>query len=153
MASLCPGKLQYAIENHTSWELYDLDDNPLLYNLTAGPFISLQDAFNSLVDSSRILLDHYVLPLDNCQLIATAISNVTAIIVCNRSYNPRDHLGTAAFVIVVNKIDKRPPIVANCSPGTKEDQMAFRSEITCTDSILSALTNLVKHFNIKSTKV
>ena len=83
-----------------------MDDNPLLYNPNAGPFISLQDAFDSLVASSWILIDHYILPPDEYQLIASAISNETAIVVCNGLYDPCDHLGTTAFVIVSNKKEK-----------------------------------------------
>ena len=39
-------------------ETFDMDDNPLLYDPNTGPFTSLQDAFDSLVASSIILIDH-----------------------------------------------------------------------------------------------
>ena len=102
------------------------------------------------MDSRRILIDHFVLPKDNCQLIATAIIQGTAIAVCDGSYDPRDHLGTAAFVMVASKQDKKPLTAANWSPGTKSDQSAYRSELTGVDSILSALAILVKQYKITS---
>ena len=72
---------------------------PTINNPTIGPFASLQDAFVFSVDSSRILLNHYVLPPDNCQLIAATISNGIAITVYDGFYNPRDRLGTVVFVM------------------------------------------------------
>ena len=131
-------------------ELSDLDDNILLYNPTAGSFTSVQDAFNSTVDSCRILLDHYVISPNNCQLITVAISTITSITVCYRSYDPRDHLGTAAFVMVANKKVKHSLTAANWSPGAKADQSVYRSLLAGVDSIFSALTILVKQFNIKN---
>ena len=75
LASICPKQSRYAIKSSTPWELSELDDNLLLFNTTPRPFSLVTDAFEALVDSSRILIDHFVLPKDNCQLIATAISD------------------------------------------------------------------------------
>lgn len=102
LASICPRHSRHAIKCSTSWEFSELDEDPILFDLTAGPFSTVQDAFEALVDSRRVLLNHFVLPTDNYQLIATAIVQGTAIAVCDGSYDPRDHLGTAAFVMVAN---------------------------------------------------
>ena len=66
LASVCPRNSRYAIESYTSWKLSELDNDPLLYDPTNGPFTLMQDAFEAWVKSRRILLDHSVLPQDNC---------------------------------------------------------------------------------------
>ena len=55
--------------------------------------------------------------------------------------------------MVANKQDKYPLIGANWSPGTSTNQLAYRSELTGIDSILSALAILVKQFNIKKGEI
>ena len=37
LASICPRHSRYAIESCTSWEILEADDNPLLFDPTAGP--------------------------------------------------------------------------------------------------------------------
>ena len=83
LASICQRNSQYTIETCTSWGLSDLDSDKLLYDPTNGPFILVQYAFKAFVEYRQILLDLFVLPQDYCQLITTAISNATAIAVCN----------------------------------------------------------------------
>ena len=60
LAPICPRHSRYAIESSTPWELSELDDNPLLFNPTAGPFSLVTDAFEASVDSRSILIDHCV---------------------------------------------------------------------------------------------
>ena len=97
LASVCQRNTKFAIECYTSWEISDVDDNPLSHNPTLGPFISLEDAFQTSVISRNILLDTFTLPEDNCQLIAAAIEQGTAIAVCDGSFDPSNRLGIAAF--------------------------------------------------------
>ena len=153
LASIYPRHSRHAIECSTSWEFSEVDEDPLLFDPTAGPFSTVQDALKVSVDSRRVLLDHFVLPKDNCQLIATAIIQGTVIVVCDGSYDPRDHLDTAAFVIVVNKKEKKPLTAANWSPGTLSNQSAYRSKLTGVKSILSVLAILVKHYKITSGEI
>ena len=87
---------------------------------------------------------------NDCKLIASAIKTGTAIAVCDGSFDPKDRLGTAAFVMATNKKDKNELTGANWSPGTKEDQTAYRSKLTGVDSILAVLAILVRHYNIKN---
>ena len=82
-------------------------------------------------------------------MIAAAIEKGTAIAVCDGSFDPNNWLGTAAFLMVANKTDKNALTGANWSPGTKEDQTAYRSELTGVDFILAVLSILVKHYSIK----
>ena len=56
LASICPRHLRYAIELCTPWEVSELDDNPLLFDPTAGPFTLVWDAFAASVGSRRPLL-------------------------------------------------------------------------------------------------
>ena len=126
LASICPSNSQYAKEICIYWESFELDDDPLLYNPTTGPFTLVQDAFVASVKSRQILLGHYVLPSDNCQLIVTLISTRTAIAVCNESYDPRDNLGMVAFVMLANKQDKHPLTAANWSQGTSTGNQPIR---------------------------
>ena len=113
----------------------------------------MKGAFEASVDSRRVLIDHFVLPNDNCQLIATAIVQGTAIAVCDGLYDPRDHLGTTAFVMVANKQDKKPLTAANWSPGILSDQSAYRSELTGVDSVLAAVDIVVKQYKITSGEI
>ena len=106
LASVCSRNTKFAIECYTSWEDSDVDDDPLLHDTTLGPFISLQNAFQTSVNARNILLDTFKIPDDNCKLIAAAIEQGTAIAVCDGSFDPNDRLGTAAFLMVADK--KRP---------------------------------------------
>ena len=83
-----------------------MDKDPLSDNPTIGPFILLEDAFETSVDSKNILLDKFNLPADDCKLIASAIETGTALAVCDGSFDPKDRLGTAVFVMVANKKNK-----------------------------------------------
>ena len=76
-----PGQELYSIS--FSWELLELDEDPLLFDPTAGPFFTVKDAFEASLDPQRVLIDHFPPPNDNCQLIATAIVQGTAITVCD----------------------------------------------------------------------
>ena len=149
LASICPRNTMLSVECYTPWILSDLDNDPLSDDPTIGPFISLEDAFETSVDSKKILLDKFKLPADNCKLIASGIEAGTARAVCDGSFDPKDSLGTAAFVMVANKKDSNGLTGANWSPGTKEDQTPYRSELTGVDSILAVLAILVRHYNIK----
>ena len=51
--------------------------------------------------------------------------------------------------MVTNKKDNNALMGANCSLGTKEDQNAYKSELTQVNCILAVLAILVKHYNIK----
>ena len=51
--------------------------------------------------------------------------------------------------MVANKKNSNALTGDNWSPGTKEDQTAYRSELTGVDCILAVLAILVKHYNIK----
>ena len=104
-----------------------------------GPFILLAKAFTTSVLSKNILLDKFKLPVDDCQLIASAIEKGTAIAVCDGSSDPNDCQGTAAFLIVANKKDNNALTDANCSLGTTKDQTAYRSELTDIDYIPAVL--------------
>ena len=124
LASVCQRNTRLTVECYTPWILSELDNDPLSDDPTIGPFISLEDAFETSVDSKNILLDKFNLPVDDCKLIASAIETGTAITVCDGSFYPKDCLGTAAFVMVANKKDTNELTGANWSPGTKEDQTA-----------------------------
>ena len=71
--------------------------------LIAGLFLSLEDAFETSVLCSWILLDYFKLSPDGCRLIATAIEKGTAITVCDCSFHPKYCLGTTAFLMVASK--------------------------------------------------
>ena len=51
--------------------------------------------------------------------------------------------------MVVKKKDRHALTGANQSPGTKEDQTAYRSELTKVDCILAVLAILVELYSIK----
>ena len=122
LASVSPRKTKFAIECYTPWTLSDLDNDSLFDDLTKGPFILLADVFTTSVLSKNILPEKFKLRVDDCKLIASAIEKGTAIAVCDGSFDPKDCLGIAAFLMVANKKDKNELMGANWSPGTKEDQ-------------------------------
>ena len=51
--------------------------------------------------------------------------------------------------MVADKKDQNKLTGTNWSPGTKEDQTAYRSELTGVDCILAVLAILVRHYKIK----
>ena len=106
LALVCPRNTKFVIECYTSWAVSDVDDDPLSHNPTMGPFISLEDAFQTSVNCRNIVLDKFKIPEDNCKLIAAAIEQGTTIAVCDGSFDPNDRLGTVAFMMVANKKDK-----------------------------------------------
>ena len=106
LATTCPQGIYVGIKTTTPWQLSETNKDPPREDPIAGPFLSLEDAFETSVLCSRILLDYFKLPPDSCQLIATAIEKGTAIAVCDGSFHPKDHLGTAAFLMVASKKDK-----------------------------------------------
>ena len=114
-----------------------------------GPFISLTDASTTSVISKNILLDKFKLPVDDCQLIASAIEKGTTIALCDGSFDPNDCLETAVFLIMTNKKDNNALTGINWSPGTKEDQTPYRSELLGVDCILAVLATSLKHYKIK----
>lgn len=96
-----------------------------------------------------MLLDKLNLQADDCRPIASAIEKETVIAVCDGPFNPNDCLGTAAFLMVVNKKDNDALTGSNWSLGTTEDQTAYRSELTGFDCILAVLAISMKHYDIK----
>ena len=106
LALVFPRNTRFAIECYTSWAVSDVDNDPLSDNSTMGPFISLEDAFQTSVACRNIVLDKFKTPGDNSKLIAAAIEQGTAIAVCDRSFDPNDQLGIAAFLMVTNKKTK-----------------------------------------------
>ena len=66
------------------------DNDPLSDNPTKGPFISLDDAFQTSVDCKNIILDKFKSPKDNCKLITAVIEKGTAIVVCDGSFDPNN---------------------------------------------------------------
>ena len=150
LASVCPRNKKFAIEYYTPWTLSDLDNNPLFNDPTMGHFILLANAFTTSVLSKNILLEKFRLPVDDYQLIASVSEQGTAIIVCDGSFDPNDCLGTAAFLMVTNKQDNNTLAGANWSPGTKDNQTAYKSELRGVNCILVVLAILVKHYNIKN---
>lgn len=149
LTSMCFRHSKFFVENCIPLKLSDTDDNPLHYNPTAGPFISLRDASNSLVASRQILIDKFKLPLDNCNRIASAITNRSAITGCDGFFYPHDWLGTVAFVIVTDKKDKKTLTATNSSPYSLADQFPYKNKLIGVDSIHSALVILVQYFDIK----
>ena len=114
-----------------------------------GSFILLTNAFTTSVLSKNILLEKFKLLSDVCKLIVSAIEQGTAIIVWDGSFDPNDYLGTAVFLMMANNKDNNALTGANWSPGTKNNQTAYRNELTGVDCILAVLVILVKHYNIK----
>ena len=51
--------------------------------------------------------------------------------------------------MVANKKDRNVLTDVNWSPGTKEDQTAYRNKLTEVDCILAVLAIFVKHYSIK----
>lgn len=49
LASICPRHSRYTIKSCTTWEISELDDDPLLFDLTSRPFSLVKDSFEVLV--------------------------------------------------------------------------------------------------------
>ena len=103
LATTYPIGIYVGIKTTTPWQLSDTDKDPTREDLIAGPFLFLEDAFETSVLCSRTLLDYFKLPPDSCQLIATAINKGNTIAVFDCSFHPKDCLGTAAFLMVARK--------------------------------------------------
>ena len=145
-----PNLVVVALESHASWQYEDPEDDLTSYDPTTGPFLCIQDAFDSSIASQRILIDEVQLPSDHCQAIATAISNGTANAISDGSYDPITHKGTSSFIIVSGKTDKDPLEGDNWVPGTPEDQSAYRSELAGVGGILASTAIIIQKYNITS---
>jgi hypothetical protein len=139
-----------ALENHTSWQHEEPEDDLTSYNPTTGPFLCIQDAFDSSIASERILIDEVKLPTDHCQAIATAITNGSANAISDGSYDPITHKGTSSFIIVSGKTDKDPLEGDNWVPGIPKDQSAYRSELAGVGGILASTAIIIQKYNITS---
>jgi hypothetical protein len=93
---------------YTDWQYKPPDEDLTYYNPTDGPFSCIHDAFDSSIDSEKILLDAVTLPQDNCQAISIAIAKGTARAISDGSYNRLTHKGTSSLTIVVDKHDRDP---------------------------------------------
>ena len=139
-----------AVECTYVWQYEDLDIDLSSYDPTEGPFTCIHDAFDSSIDSEKILLDEVKLPNDNCRAIATGISQGTARAISDGSYDPFTHKGTSSLIIVADKNDKNPLDADNWVPGLPYDQSDYRSELAGVAGILSAVSIIIQHYNITS---
>jgi hypothetical protein len=98
-----------AIECYTDWQYEPPDEDLTSYNPTEGPFSCIHSAFDSSIDSEKILSDAIKLPQDNCQAIAIiAIAKSTARAISDGSYDPPIHKGTSSLTIVADKHERDP---------------------------------------------
>jgi hypothetical protein len=82
--------LVVVIECYTEWQYKNPDGDLSSYNPTEGPFSCIHDAFDSSIDSEKILLDAIKLPQDNCQAISIAIAKGTARAITRPTHTQRN---------------------------------------------------------------
>ena len=143
-----PNPVVLAKECTAEWHYEEPDTDLASYDPTEGPFACIQDAFDSSRASEKILLDKVELPADDCQAIATGISQGTARAISDGSYDPNTLKGTSALIIVADKDDKQPLEAANWVPGLAFDQSAYRSELAGVAGILAAVAIIVQHYEL-----
>ena len=124
------------------------DYDPVNFDPYKGDFPYICNAFYSSIKSPRILLDQIQLPEDDCAAIAKAIKNGKARLVSGGSYFPEKDAGGSVFIISAGKRKDNSLIGFNWSPGTKEDQNPYRSELIGIDGGLSALAVILNFYEI-----
>lgn len=120
--------------------------NPSPYN---GNFAKKDEAFQTLKECNRILIDEYKLPEDKFKVIANAIIDGTAREISDWSFRPDVKKGASAFIITPGKNYSQSIGRQNWVPGRADDQGAFRSELSGVLGIESSLAIIVKFHNIR----
>ena len=100
------------------------------------------------MQSCRILLDEIRIPNDKGIEIAQSIRNGTARLVSDGSFFPEHKAGSSAFILTAGSSKKNKFVGMNWSPGTKEEQNSYRSELAGIDGGLSMIVVILKFFDI-----
>ena len=105
------------------------------------------------VNNPLILLDKYNIIEEKCNKLEKGITDGTACVVSDGSFNPKSPIGpagTSAVILAPSETSERSQYVtgANWITGTKEDQSAYRSELGGIIAGLKILDAVVRYKNI-----
>ena len=149
----CHGNSRIVLEKSRLWYYSQPEADPVNYDPYEGPFANIDHAFLSSAQSPRILIDEYKLPEDKFEAISEALQNKKAILVSDESYYKDNEAGGSEFILTPGKTNKNRIIGTKWSPGIKEDQNPYRSELVGINGGLLILEIKIKFFNIKEGRI
>lgn len=101
----------------------------------------------------RVPINKVKIPNDNCEALAEAVSRGTARIVSDGSFDPDSKRGTAALFMTSGESKLNLLKAAIWTFGHKEDQSAYRSELTGVILGLSIIATMVEYFDLTKGEV
>ena len=147
--------IRLVLENHHAWLTEEETVEETHFDQYTGNLFEnneqenpIKNAFEASKKCTRVLLDWFKLPSDNCAEIAQAISNGKARAISDGSFRPIEKTGTSGFIITPGKTTRNSLKGCNWVPGLKHEQSAYQSELAGINGLLSCIKIIVKKFGI-----
>ena len=109
------------------------EEVPYLFPFSSA-WNTIKEGLTEAVNDPSILLDKYNISEEKCNNLAKGITEETACVVSDGSFNPKSSIGpagTSSVILAPSETSESSQCVtgANWITGTKEDQSAYRSEL------------------------